>query len=97
MGNTKKWKCKDGTKIRIKDMSDSHLINTIKLIERFSDHQHRQALRHAYMMENWLNGEVALDCIADQIDHMEEYGDDPTETTPIYTDLIDEALRRGLV
>ena len=32
--NTKKWLCKDGRKVRIKDMTDTHLANTIKFLEK---------------------------------------------------------------
>lgn len=35
--NTKTWTTKDGTKTRIKDMDDGHLLNTIKFIERMAE------------------------------------------------------------
>lgn len=33
-GSKSKWTCKDGSQIRICDMSDAHLNNTIRLLER---------------------------------------------------------------
>ena len=34
---TKKWTCKDGSKVRICDMSDTHLVNAYKYLDRFID------------------------------------------------------------
>jgi hypothetical protein len=44
MSNLKKWTQKDGTKIRIKDMSDRHLVNTVNMLIRKADMERRDAL-----------------------------------------------------
>ena len=40
MGNTKKWTMRDGTKIRIRDMDDTHLANTFKMLVRVAHAKH---------------------------------------------------------
>jgi hypothetical protein len=89
MGNRRLWKQKDGTKIRIKDMSDQHLLNTIKYLERKADEFARSVpypqfndlfTRHAEQAWNSLQ-------------------DNPTDymlAGTIYDDLCEEYIRRGM-
>jgi hypothetical protein len=43
---TKIWTTKDGTRIRICDMTDSHLLNTIALLKRIAKQGRREILFH---------------------------------------------------
>jgi hypothetical protein len=86
--NTKKWKIKDGRKIRIKDMEDQHLINTIRMLNRqfelaklntpFPNFSGDMAQFYA---------EAEFDAFMDST--VEEY-------LPIYVDLEEELYRRNL-
>ena len=90
---TKLWKCKDGTKVRICDMTDSHLNNTINMLERYTSAMER----NMYHLSNFFTGDLASDMIEDQIMWMEQNrGFDPSEFAPLYDNLIDERERREL-
>lgn len=90
MSNRKMWTTKDGTKIRIKDMTDSHLLTTIKMLER----KHSTVILEAYCFAGSLNGEMAQYAMEGEIDRLEE--GDASEWCPVYDDLLDEAMRRKL-
>jgi hypothetical protein len=80
--NTKKWTTKDGTKIRIKDMTDSHLLNTLRLLERTAS---------LMIVECPCDGDKDW-CFCGRNRHYE-----PEDLTPLYFDLKKEAVRRGLL
>lgn len=92
------WTCKDGTRIRICDMDDSHLLNACRLIERAAIFCHENNLSEAYQIESTLNGEMAQVCIAQDISRME--CEDPLEAfedySPMYRSLLNEIERRAL-
>ena len=43
---TKYWECKDGRIVKISEMSDSHLLNTLKMLERIHSSKVLQGLDH---------------------------------------------------
>jgi len=51
--STKLWTMKDGTKIRICDMSDAHIINTMRILKRYAcplyEDLQREAQRRAIL------------------------------------------------
>lgn len=99
---TNLWTQADGTKIRICDMTDTHLTNTIKLLERAA----RVQLKRAALALCPFGGDMATD----EFDRMQEEADQiltgqhpdrgisdvAEETYPIYAKLREEADRRKL-
>lgn len=89
--NTKLWTCKDGRKIRIRDMEDSHLLNTIRMLQRA---HHRQELE-CIAASSMARGEMAQWSLENEASAMAEAG--PSRSYPIYDDLVEEAIRRSLI
>ena len=87
--NTKKWKMRDGTKIRIKDMADTHIINTLAMLRRL----HMKNLNSLWGLASIIQGEIASDDLESCIMESEEEG--PSVSFPIYDDLEEEATRRN--
>ena len=85
---TKLWTTRDGSKIRICDMSDNHLLNTINMLRR----SHRELLNSAYSREASLTGEMAQMMIESEIGMLESEESDH----PLFESLIGDAVRRGL-
>lgn len=90
MSNLKKWAMRDGQKVRIKDMTDSHLVNTIRMLGR----KHDDEKEAAWSVLSTLQGEMAQMYCENDISRMEDNG--PAATSPIYEDMMEEATRRGL-
>jgi hypothetical protein len=87
---------KDGTKIRICDMSDRHLLNTIKMLERNHERHVQEHIREGYNCLAGMSGEIAVQSIEDDLDLLERGEVEPGEFVPIYDDMVGEAARRGL-
>jgi hypothetical protein len=86
---TKVWTTKAGEMVRVCDMADSHLLNTIRFLERAE-----------------LADGLALACLpGPTADHAQDAHDEairelaersPGDVWPIYDDMVDEAMDRGL-
>jgi hypothetical protein len=85
---TKLWTTREGEKIRICDMTDRHLLNAIKRCERL----HRQLQQECSFPD--FGGEMAQMYAEQDFDRF--MSSTPEESFPLYTDLCDEAHRRGL-
>lgn len=78
------WKTDDGRVISIKEMTDSHLLNTIKYLER----KHRSIKSRA--LEMYASGRLAKASAQAYIDS------EPAMVFPQLRNMYSEAARRGL-
>ena len=92
----KKWETANGNLIKISEMSDCHLLNTIYLLERTAPKIYEMNLQSAMQLSCYVTGEMASYTIEQEIDRMME--EDPYEPTHYKYDwLVDEAIERGLL
>jgi hypothetical protein len=90
---TKIWTTKNGGKIRICDMTDSHLNNTIAMIERKAENTFLEVMS-SYPS---FGGEMAQYYAEQEWESMANQGEiDPNEISSLYDDLIREQNRRSL-
>ena len=91
MKQTKLWTMRDGTKIRICDMSNLHLQNTMKMLERIAEINYQDELATAYVFAGQCRGEMASYCA-------EQDAENVTYKLPdIYWNMRDDSVRRGLI
>lgn len=90
MSNQRMWKMATGQKIRIKDMTDSHLLNTIRMLQR----KHQEVCLEAQGAASSFNGEMAQMYAEQEADCVISCG--PGYVFDIYGDLVKEAKRRKL-
>lgn len=82
------WKTKDGRVVRVCDMTDSHLLNTIRFLER----QHAQ-LMFTIPYPNF-NGEMAQICAEQEWEQLQN--SNPEDTYPILSVMYEEVERRNI-
>jgi len=93
---TELWTQKDGVKIRICDMDDKHLVNTIVLIERNAKVEHTKAgLEYLNCREP--NGEMAQEAFREEMDYAQRPESEFLYYPKIYVNLELERHRRGIV
>ena len=90
-----KWKTKDGCVVSVKDMGDSHLLNTVKMLQRCAMRK-KLATEIFYVSCVPPTADGALDCFNHEFD-------DALDSTwidytpPIYESMVKEIEKRKLV
>ncbi len=91
------WTTRDGKNIPVTKMSDSHLVNTIRLIERTTQGPAlRHAIFHLSTLEMLFDSDVATDDLDNQMMVLESEDGWKTLLPEIYHAMVDEVVARGL-
>ncbi len=90
MAHTKQWTTRAGEKVRVCDMSDGHLLNTLRLLERA---ELVDGLR--FVMLPRPNGQHAQDAFDNECATVGDRS--PGDVWPIYDDMLEEAIERRLL
>lgn len=96
MSNPIMWTTKDGQKIPVPEIPDTHLVNICKMLNRNADTIMQHVLYSAYALEASLQGEMALDGIGREIAAMENGNLEFRDVYPIAEAVFFEAEKRGL-
>ena len=92
------WIKRDGTIIEISEMEDTHLVNSIRMMQRMAPVVHQRAVSLCYAAISTLQGEMASFYATRDTEIIESMSpkDFLIERYPKYGNLVREAKRRGL-
>lgn len=90
------WKTSGDRYILIKNLTDEHLLNIIKMLNQRARDNHRKALKIAYSLMGSIRRTVDVDRIEDDIQYMEMHGPDTLRQFPIMYNLTREKFSRSL-
>lgn len=93
---TKMWTQRDGTKIRICDMANTHLMHTLRMLWRLAVAERSAAIRDAHQIEAAVSAEMASFYAAQDTERAETSSVEDF-MPDIFFSLQDDAYRRGLV
>jgi len=89
------WTTGKGVKMRLEDMTDSHLKNTVAWMERKAREYYPKCLASGYSVLSMLQGEMAIMEVEREIEGLHEDGWEGILPLAYY-DMLAELERRGL-
>jgi hypothetical protein len=89
-----RWVTKEGLKLRLEDMSTSHLRNTIALIDRKCKETYADMGVTLCAGYGYIQGEMALMALESELDDFAACAPEDM-LPPIYHDMVEELNRRG--
>jgi hypothetical protein len=91
---TKLWTTKDKQRIRICDMTLSHLENTLRMLKRKAVLNRAEEISAAYSAASTLRGDMATYYADQEIDYMEFHTDWTDFVSPLYANMCADYERR---
>ncbi len=92
------WQTKDGRVLKITDMDDEHLVNSIRLLKRVVRGMRFSRDLAGWSVLNFVHGEMAQYAIESDLELDARLNDEEwLERHTVYEELIGEAKRRGIL
>jgi len=92
------WVTKEGQEVKVADMGDSHLINTVRMLRRKADRMKLVAELECIQAESMFNGDMARLSMEQEAGRIAEMAEEDflVETIPPYKRMLREIRIRGL-